>query len=520
LTTATRDDRPALDARLVRAGGLAEGDVIAPTPETFELPEKVVQFGTGAFLRGFVDFFIDAANRRGQFSGRVVAIGSTGSGRDVAFNTQDGLYTLIVEGREGSATIRERRIVASVSRALSATRDWRAVLSLAREPALELVFSNTTEVGITVVDGDVLDAAPPPSFPGKVARFLLERGRAFDYAAEAGVIVLPCELIERNGDRLRELVLSLASRWGVEAAFAEWIQRAVPFCNTLVDRIVPGKPDDQQRKALEQSAPYRDDLATVAEPYRLFAIEAPTSVRAKLTFAAADPGIILTDDVTPYRERKVRILNGGHTLIAPLGLLVGCETVRQAVEHQLLGPYLRNLLFDEIVPSLTVPNGRAFAREVIDRFGNPFLRHALVDITLQQTAKMRVRVVPSIVRAAERSGAVPAALAFGFAAYLLFIRRSMQGLTAGVDSDGERVRAIWSGFSGDTDAAFHRVAFDACADDALWHTNLCRVSGFVDLVAAELVRMNRLGVAAALDEHLTARSRFPGEVPPAIVNEP
>lgn len=496
-----------LNADVIRNGAPATTDLQLPTPEMLGLPEKVVQFGTGAFLRGFADFFIDEANRRGFFGGRVVAIASTASGRDAAFNEQDGLYTLVSEGIVNGAPVCERRIVASVSRVLAARRDWHTVLEVARDPAIELILSNTTEVGIAIEDGDLLDAVPPASYPGKLARFLLERGRAFEFSDAAGLVVLPCELIERNGECLRDLVLTLARRWNVESNFSNWIERAVPFCNTLVDRIVPGKPNDAQQAALARAASFRDELATAAEPYRLFAIEAPRFLRPGLRFAEADSSIVLTADVTPYRERKVRILNGAHTLIAALGLLAGCETVGECVRHELLAPYLERILFREIVPSLTVPNGEAFARDVLDRFANPFLRHALADITLQQTAKMRVRVVPSIVHGTERFGRAPRSLAFGFAAYLLFVRESLRGLAAGTDNEGERVRVLWRSAADDSDATLRRVVTEACADPALWQTDLTRLPRFVDVVAEDMLVMIRAGVGLALEAHLAMLKR-------------
>jgi tagaturonate reductase len=497
---------PRLGAQLVRSGELAAGLIAAPTPELLQLPEKAVQFGTGAFLRGFVDFFLDEANRRGAFGGRVVAIGSTSSGRDVALNEQDGLYTLLVEGIENGAVIQERRIVGSVSRALSAQRDWDSVLAVARTPELEFVFSNTTEIGIAIDAGDQLDAAPPTSYPGKLTRFLLERARAFDFRDDAGVVVLPCELLEENGERLRQLVVKLARQWRVEEDFLAWLKRAVPFCNTLVDRIVPGRPDESQRDVLAESLPYRDELTIVAEPYRLFAIEAGAAARARLGFARVDPGVVLTNDVTPYRERKVRILNGGHTLIAALGLLAGCGTVREALEHELLRPYLEHLLFMEIVPSLTVPDGEGFARDVLDRFDNPFLRHALVDITLQQTAKMRVRVVPSIVGATERAGSAPPSLSFGFAAYLLFVRESLRGLPAGADAEGERLRALWRSVPDDSPETLRRLAAEICADSELWQADLAGLPGFRDLVVENLMRLVHRGVRPALEMHVASLS--------------
>ena len=505
VANAAADQR--LSSELLASRRLTSAHVALPAPELLDLPERAVQFGTGAFLRGFIDYFLDEANRSGGFGGRVVAVGSTASGREIALNDQDGLYTLISEGASDRGPIRECRVIASVSRALSAQRDWAEVLSVARTAAIEFVFSNTTEVGIAIDDGDRLDAAPPPSFPGKLTRFLLERGRAFGYARGAGPVVIPCELIERNGDRLRELVLTLATRWKVEREFAEWISGAVPFCNTLVDRIVPGRPDDARRRELEQTLGFRDDMMIVAEPYRLFAIEADAEMLARVCFATADAGVVLTDDVTPYRERKVRILNGGHTLLASLGLLVGCHTVIEAVRDDLLGRYLRRVLFDEIVPSLAVPGGDAFAQEVLTRFANPFLRHALTDITLQHTSKIRVRVVPSVVHFAERRGVAPSSIAFGFAAYLLLLRDTRTESSAtcpelAPDNERERVRDHWRHVASDSAEGLRAFAAHVSADEALWQTDLSGVAGFVEQVSSALILMSRVGVRAALAEHL------------------
>ena len=247
-------------------------DLVVPTAEMLTLPERAVQFGTGAFLRGFVDFFVEEANRRGEFGGRIVAIGSTGSGRDAAINDQDGLYTLVTRGVERGGLVEERRVVGSVSRALSAADDWPAVLACARNPWLETVFSNTTEIGIALDESDEYAASPPRSFPGKLTRFLHERARTFAFARSKGVVVVPCELLENNGDQLRDIVLQLAERWQLGGAFARWIREAVPFCNTLVDRIVPGAPKGEDAERLRDALGYDDALLTTCEPYRLFAI--------------------------------------------------------------------------------------------------------------------------------------------------------------------------------------------------------------------------------------------------------
>jgi tagaturonate reductase len=462
-------------------------------------------------LRGFVEYFLDEANRQGAFNGRVVAVGSTGSGRDAAFGEQDGLYTLVTQGIDGGAAREEQRVVGSVSRALSATTEWDAVLACARNPWLELVFSNTTEVGIALDEGDAPDLAPPRSFPGKLTRFLFERARAFAFAPSKGVVVLPCELIEGNGDRLREIVLALAARWGLGDAFRRWVETSVPFCNTLVDRIVPGGlPETLDGGGT--AATYRDALRTVCETYRLFAIEGDDALRARLGFAGADPGVLVAPDITPYRERKVRLLNGGHTISVPLALLAGCETVREAVEHPLVGAFVRRAMLEEIAPTLGQADAAAYAQAVLARFGNPFIRHALFDITLQGTMKMRVRVVPTIARHAERVGHAPDALALGFAAYLLFMRgelherRRAAGLPVPADDQGDRVRALWAahapGPGGAPAAALDALVRAACADAALWGTDLARVPGFAEAVRDHLARLLADGVTRTLETHL------------------
>jgi len=228
------------------------------------LPERAVQFGTGAFLRGFIDTFVDEANAVGAFNGRIVAIGSTSSGRDRALAEQDGLYTLVSRGLVRGVPHEERRIIGSISRALSATDGWSAVLACARDPNISIIFSNTTEVGITLDESDEFDAMPPRSFPGKLARFLYERADTFAFAPSSGVIVVPCELIEANGARLRTIVLRLAERWSLGAEFVRWVESSVRFCNTLVDRIVPGGPTAEDGASLEAALGYRDGMLTTA----------------------------------------------------------------------------------------------------------------------------------------------------------------------------------------------------------------------------------------------------------------
>jgi tagaturonate reductase len=498
-------DGPTLSRASLRASIARDRGIEVPSPELLDLPERAMQFGTGALLRGLVDYFIDEANRRGQFGGRVMMIGSTGSGRDRRLNEQDGLYTLVVQGIVDGSARRDFRVIASVSRALSAATQWAEILRGAESASLELIFSNTTEVGIVLDENDAAagpSQSPPSSFPGKLTALLAHRARHFNFDASCAPVVIPCELIEGNGDRLKDIVRTLAGRWSFGSEFLRWLD-TVPFCNTLVDRIVPGAPSPEQRVELDTVLRYDDAMLTVCEPYRLFAIQADDAVRSRLRFADADPGIIVAEDIAPYRERKVRLLNGSHTSLVYLALLAGCTTVREAVEHPALGAFLRTVLFDEIVPSVSVPGAETFAREVLDRFANPYLHHALWDITLQGTAKLRVRVVPTIVEYTRRTGQAPRAVALGFAAYLAFQRgdlhaaRRAAGQNVPADAAGDAVRVRWNAV-GDDPPALTAFARDICADKALWGTDLTTIPGFTEQVGDHLVRIRHDGAHAAM----------------------
>jgi tagaturonate reductase len=472
--------------------------------EAAALPERVLQFGTGAFLRGFIDYFVEQANRAGVFNGRVVMVGSTGSGRADLLSRQDGLYTLQVRGRQDGALVDRATVIASVSRALSAREDWDAVLAFARSPELALVVSNTTETGITLDPEDRPDLNPPRSFPGKLTAVLFERAQTFDYDPSKGLIILPCELIEANGDTLRRTVQVQAERWGLGEAFAAWLGEANRFCNTLVDRIVPGTPDDPED--LYHTLGYRDALLTVAEPYRLWAIEGDADFRARFPLAGVDPGILIEDDITPYRERKVRLLNGAHTAMVPAALLCGLQTVNEAMQHPGVSRFIEGVMLDEIVPALDIDEAmaRSFARAVLDRFANPFIRHELVAITLQQTMKMKVRIVPSLLQYMRRRGEVPPLLAFGFAAFILYQHPDHRSAEGPPDEAEGYWRALWAGVDLDDEETLGQLVDAVCSDAGRWGERLDVLPAFTTIVRDHLVRIVAVGAEPALEEHLQA----------------
>jgi len=318
----------------------AQPGLTLPAANAFELPEKVLQFGTGVLLRGLPDYFIDKANRNGIFNGRVVVIKSTDSGGTDAFAKQDGLYTLCIKGLEDGKQVDETIINSSISRVLSAKNEWDQVLACAHNAEMQIIISNTTEVGITLVEDDV-HAKPPQSFPGKLLAFLLERYKAFNGSVESGMVIIPTELITENGNKLRSIVLELAAMNKLDNDFVKWVETANDFCNSLVDRIVPGKLPELDRIATEKKLGYTDELMILSECFRLWAIESDSNrVRNILSFTSADDGAVIAPDIEKFRELKLRLLNGTHTFSCGLAYLAGFTTVREAMSNEYMSAFV------------------------------------------------------------------------------------------------------------------------------------------------------------------------------------
>lgn len=392
------------------------------------MTETILQFGTGRFLRAFADGFVDEAIQAKTYQGKIAMIASTPSGRAQLFNQQQGRYTLWTRGYGSDGLINTLHTVEAVSRVLSASSQWTDIVDLARSPHLEAVISNTTEIGLSLVDHDLHSS--PQSYPGRLCALLHARGESFQYALSKGLVILPCELIDQNGDLLRNLVVEQANRWNLGEKFLDWLQHSTVFCNTLVDRIVPGLPDQQELESAYETLGYCDELLTVCEPYRLWAIQANDDLRERLGFFKHQDGIVLTPDVEPYRIRKIRLLNGGHTLSVPVALFAGCQTVLDAMKHPTVSQYIESLLRTEIGPILPVDPDTIppYIDEVLQRWRNPYIHHRLIDITLQSTTKLRYRVVPTVLDYYHRypAGSPPQRIAVGIAAWLLFMRGDSQ----------------------------------------------------------------------------------------------
>lgn len=481
-------------------------NVSVPGESLLSLPEKVLQFGTGVLLRGLPDYFIDKANRQGIFNGRIVVVKSTDGGDAVSFDKQDGLYTLCMRGIINGMAVEENVISSSISRVLSAAKEWDTVLKCAHNPDLCVIISNTTEVGIELVNDDIRKY-PPVSYPGKLLAFLYERYKAFNGSADSGFVIVPTELISDNGKKLEAIVLEQAHLNGIEDNFIEWLEHHNRFCNSLVDRIVPGKPAPGIKATLEAQLGYQDELITMSEVYSLWAIEGDQEVKDVLSFAATDEGIVITEDITLFKELKLRLLNGTHTLSCGLAFLAGFTTVKEAMGDAALSDFIKQLMVEEIGKAIPYPvpeaDATAFALKVIDRYSNPSIEHQWISITLNYTSKLKMRVVQVLQRYAELYGKVPEKLATGFAAWLLFMKAVKQegnvyfGELNGVaypikDDKAEYFFKHWQNLSPEL------LVKTVLSDASLWDTDLTAIDGFAEKVTEKLNDIIQRGALAVI----------------------
>ena len=472
-------------------------------------PVRILQIGGGNFLRGFFDWMVDVANECGVYDGGIAIAQTVGHDLARTLAEQDMLYTVLVRGMQDGCQIDERRIVGSVVDAFATSDGWDRALAYAASPQLEILVSNTTESGIVDVEEPAPDSAitpprAPASFPAKVAALLHARFRALGDVPESGLLVIPCELIERNGATLKRIVAGHAQHWGFEPAFLDWLDREIHFVDTLVDRIVPGYPA-ADIAALQASWGYVDPLALAAEPFHLLVIQGPASLERRLPLRAAGLEVVWTDDLEPYRVRKVRILNGAHTATALAAFLAGIDTVQAMIDDAQFASFLRRVLDDEIVPFVPLDDAerRSYAHSVLERFANPHIRHDLIAISLNSTAKWRVRILPSIKDAVARDGVVPPGLAFSLAALLRFERCDdpATGLRdAGrypVRDDAhalDAINAAWRRHRADIPALVHEILGRA----AIWGEDLNTIADLGPSTAAHLARIDQEGVRRAL----------------------
>jgi tagaturonate reductase len=392
-------------------------------------PIKVVQFGEGNFLRAFADWMIDLLNERNSFDAGVAIVQPIARGMIEVLKKQQGLYHLMMRGISKGEIKEETRLISCVNSFINPYDDFTGFLALARGEDLQLVFSNTTEAGIEFLSDDIPgEGALAQSFPGKFTQFLYHRYLHFDGNPDAGLGIIPCELIDRNGEKLREAIMQYVTLWNLPESFGEWIGSSNYFANTLVDRIVTGYPQDEIDQ-IQQQLGFEDQLVVTSEVFHLWVIEGPQQLQQMFPAHLHGLNVKYVPDQTPYRTRKVRILNGAHTSMVAVGMLANIATVKEATEDRLIGTLINDLIFKEVIPTIDLPEEELiqFALEVMERFKNPFIRHELSAIALNSISKFKVRVLPSILDFIDMYQLAPKRLCLAFAALIKLYVDGAQG---------------------------------------------------------------------------------------------
>jgi tagaturonate reductase len=476
-------------------------------------PEKVLQFGEGNFLRGFCDWMIDQMNRKGLFQGRIVVVQPIEQGLADLLNERNGEYHLGIRGLQQGELVDDLSNITAISRAINPYRNFDEYLACAENPELRYIISNTTESGIAYAAGEKADARPPVSFPAKLTVFFYHRYKHFQGAMDKGFVVLPCELIERNGDQLKEIMVRLAQEWGLEQAFIEWIEKANKFTNTLVDRIVTGYPKDEIAQ-FEQRLGFKDPLLDTAEPFHLWVIEGDTNLANELPLVEAGLNVIWTNDMTPYRTRKVRILNGAHTMTVLGAYLAGKDTVKECMDDEMISAFMKNGLYNEIIPTLDLSKEEleSFASAVLERFANPFIKHYLLSIALNSVSKFKTRLLPSITEYSRRTGKAPRVLGFSLAALLAFYRGTEIKDGALIGTRGAETYRIqddaaylewfqkhWAACDNSLEAIREFTAA-ALSNTVFWGEDLTMIEGFLDIVSSDLHQIVTIGAKEAMQK--------------------
>ena len=472
-----------------------------------DAPEKVMQFGEGNFLRAFVDDFFDIANEKAGFNGKVVMIQPIAAGLSDIINEQEGLYTLYLRGNEKGRRVDDKRLISCCSRAINPYKGngWDNVLELARSKDIEILVSNTTEAGIVHESESRFDQTPPISFPAKLTRILFERFNS----GLPGLIILSCELIDNNGKELQHCVNQYIDDWKLDDSFKAWVNNENLFCSTLVDRIVPGRiRDAKELEAINESNGYDDQLIDVGEVFGVWIIEGPKELEDKLPFKKAGVPVHVVPDVTPYKKRKVRILNGAHTGFVLGAYLAGFNIVRDCMNNQTIRDFMNRMLYDEVIPTLPLDKTDLiqFAEAVQDRFNNPFVNHELLSISLNSASKWKARNMPSLLAYVEKYKKLPPCLTMSLAAFIAFYSNQIQELN---DKDlvcrrpnGDMYtvsddRWVLEFFYEHRNDSVKDIVHAVLSNVKMWDMNLTDVAGLENSVSDGLTRIRNEGAEAA-----------------------
>ncbi|MDE6280545.1 MAG: tagaturonate reductase [Oscillospiraceae bacterium] len=475
-----------------------------------DAPEKVLQFGEGNFLRAFVNYWFDVSNEKVGWNGKCILVQPIAPGLAGLINEQEGLYTLYLRGRENGEKVDKKRVISSVSRCLNPyeKEGFDAMMEVAVSDDLEYVVSNTTEAGIVYDPACQLADIPAASFPGKLTQVLYKRWQA----GKGGLVVLSCELIDNNGKELLKCVNQYVDQWGLEDGFKKYVNEDCTFCSTLVDRIVPGRVKAPAEAAkMEEENGYHDELIDVGEIFGVWNIEGPEWLAEKLPFKAAGLNCPVVPDVTPYKKRKVRILNGAHTGFVLGAYLAGFDIVRDCMQDDTVRGFMNKMLNEEVIPTLSLDKKDLdeFAAAVQDRFNNPFVNHELMSISLNSTSKWRARNMPSFLEYLETAGKLPPCLTASFACYIAFFSNDIQelndkGLVCRRPKGNEYVcsddRWVLEFYYEHKDDSVKDLVHAVMTNERMWGQDLTQVPGFEQAVADCLEKIRTEGALQAMKE--------------------
>ena len=460
-------------------------------------PIKIMQFGEGNFLRAFVDWIVQDLNDKNIINSGVVVVQPVPMGRVVDLANQDGLYTLCLEGIDKGQRIQSRQIIDVLQDFVNPYQDYQKYLEYAHSADLEVVVSNTTEAGIVLDGADIDFTKCPNSFPGKLLAFLEERYNFFGGDESKGLAIIPCELIDYNGQALKKVLNQLAEIRHMDKNFIAWLNNANHFTDTLVDRIVPGYPRDTVEQIWQQTG-FVDNNIVKGEVFHLWVLGKEPFVQSKLPADKSGLNVIFADDITPYKQRKVKILNGAHTAMVPVAYLCGIDTVGQALSDQEICTFIKQLIFDEIKPTIALPEQEmtAFANSVLERFQNPFIRHELMSIALNSTTKFKTRLLPSYNDYIAKFGKVPSHILFAFAALVTF-HKGVRGEQKIALIDDQQYLDFWAQLWKNNDMKV--IAQQALGNTAIWQQDLATPQN-VELVAKYLEDIQTNGMRNAMNK--------------------
>lgn len=462
---------------------------------------KIMQFGEGNFLRAFVEWILQDLNDKGAIDANVVLVQPMPFGRVQEIANQDGLYTLRLEGIDGGKKVKKSQVINVVGDCVNPFADYQKFLKYGESDDLEIVISNTTEAGIAVDPTDTDFSVCPKSYPGKLLALLKSRYDHYNGAMDKGLAIIPCELIDNNGDELKRCLNELAKINKMDEKFIEWINTANHFTSTLVDRIVPGYPKNEIED-IQKETGYIDHNVVKGEIFHLWVLKKEAYIQKVLPADSTGLNVIFADDIKPYKQRKVKILNGSHTAMVPVAYLCGIDTVGEAVNDPVIGKYVRDFVFDEVNPTIKLPQDQmtAFANSVIERYQNPFIRHELMSIALNSTTKFKTRLLPTLEDYVQIKGKLPQHLLFSFAAIVVFHKGKRGAEDIALNDDPAYLakwKELWADFTGD----YNKLAHDALAWKEAWDIDMNTIHPDITKTVAKYIEaIEKKGMRAAVEE--------------------